>query len=453
MKRLITLSLLLVFSISACTGQPVESEYLETGKAAFANHEYSLALQQFKLAIEEQPGNPEGYSLAADILLRKHNYQEVVSLLEQGIMRIDNPADLAVPLAEAYRNLGEYESAVTHYKTGLDVDPGNVTAWEGLVRSLGATGNTDELKAVVANLPDNDPVHQLVKTFVLRDQEDAASMLDGIEATGTTGDLVEQMQTILSEELTNFSKTELAYIMLQAGYPEIIRDVVNEVIADNEFYETPYLYRGAALVSINMPVRAIDNFRKVLELDPDNIDAKILLAQSLYEQDTHEQATDYLRGLDILSLSSDQQEYVLSLLTEYKRFPLASSYIAALEGTEAGLSDDLVLLALQISVENAEFEKADNYSAQLLENADDNAQYLAWAGYVALKEDDKGKAEELFTLAKSADRTNPRIYLFEAELAISNEDYGAAQELLDRAVDLDLNGEITPKATSLRSQL
>ncbi|KXK27272.1 MAG: tetratricopeptide repeat protein [candidate division WS6 bacterium OLB20] len=455
MKKTFLAALLCIVLVSACTGAPAESQYLVEGREAFTNQEYSLALQQFKLAIEEHPDSVEAYSLAADILLRKHDYEGTIQLLQEGLQRTGNDVTLRLLIAEAFRNKGEYESALEHYRAAWEADKSSVRAWEGLVRSLAATGRTDELKEVVRTLPDNAPAHIMVQVYVLRGEENAAAALDAVDA-GEYENLVTLMKESvqgLDGEQSNLAKTRLAYVMLQTGYHELVIPLMEEVIADNAFYETPYLYRGIALLERNNLTGAEADFRKVLELEPSTRDARLLLIRSLFEQGVTEEPMGIAAGMPVEQFTPEQREFLLDLLIRYEAYETAQGILDKLTAASVEFDNEMRLAALRISIEAGKFDAADQYAAALLDTEESDARYLAWAGYAKFKGGDKNAAVEQFTLAKAADRTNPWIYLFEGELAISNEDYGAAQELLDRAIDLDLGGEVTERAKQLRSQL
>jgi Flp pilus assembly protein TadD len=96
--------------------------------ALMRTEQYELASKTYESI---KPQTPESVSLWGECLRRLGRSKEVVSRLED-LLRSDESSQLENVLAAAYKDVGRFDLAKTHYQLSLEIDPQNTQAAQGL---------------------------------------------------------------------------------------------------------------------------------------------------------------------------------------------------------------------------------------------------------------------------------------------------------------------------------
>ncbi|MCA9384042.1 tetratricopeptide repeat protein, partial [Candidatus Dojkabacteria bacterium] len=246
----LTIILLIVFTLSACINNTEPSDHYQEGNSFLENYQYSLALEQYKLAINDKPGNPDAYLAAADILMLKGDTEEAKEILVLAIEQAEPLAEIHERLGTIYLKQGDFQKALEYFNTGLEISPN----YENLIKlKLDALSLLDLLDERVeyAKTINDDKLSQemlLVKGIILfEDKElslqvlDEAKKGDNTAVADSANEAIASITSISADEDTLFNMSQLSFTLLKYDYFEIALPLNNKIIESNEYYETGYL--------------------------------------------------------------------------------------------------------------------------------------------------------------------------------------------------------------------
>lgn len=163
-------------ALSAALGErPVESPELShlaqrAGEALAAGGDVAGALALYRRALAFEPSSSELIGRVDELLAEQGSPEERVTLYREALSRPCTPArrrDLLHGIAAVQRrDLGDLAAAAVTYRTALQEDPDDVTAYEALLDTLAEAGAWDalynELSGRLARVPDDERVnHEL----------------------------------------------------------------------------------------------------------------------------------------------------------------------------------------------------------------------------------------------------------------------------------------------------
>lgn len=452
MKKLI-LVIIILLTLSACSPSE-DSQYLQVGRDNLANYEYSLALQNFKLAIAEQPTNPEGYILAADLLIRKNQLDDALELLEMGDNNTKSSL-IKVRIGQIHRIKLNYTQAEQYFREAISFnDENSSAAREGLLKILGVIEKNDDLISEAKQVPsDSDSELLLAKIYLLRDSEDVKPLLSRLsdKASGTIEEAYEIINEALSKDasqITLFDEVNMSFALMKAGWKEITLPTVSKAISENEYYETPYLYRGIILSQEKRLEEALSDFQKAITLNPDYLEAKINLLALYLEQEDTDSARVLISATDFQTkLSSDQLVFVMDLLTGNN--DLESAEMLYIKANPESITDKLTILYTKVLAEKKDFETALKFLSDIDPSVLEEINNKVWYARLLYESGDIASAEKEINEIKSIDRANAELFLLEAQIKIDSGLYPDAKQLLERAIDVDFGSSVTIRANEL----
>lgn len=334
-------------SLELDPGYPPSFYYL--AEVELARQELEAAETALDLYLSLEGESAAGWALRGELALSREDYAEAVESLEKALELFPRANRLHVPLALAYRHLGDVEKAREHL------------ALRGSIGARPADPRIDQLE----ELKEGERVH-LIRGRMAFQAGDFSAALD---AFGKAVD----------------------------ANPESVPARVN---------------LGATLSQTGNPEGAIAQFRQALELDPENQSAHYNLASLLRRQDDLEGARHHLEKaielnphdsaahLDLGWLLLDQQEIEPAL----SHFELAEA--GARSPADARLGRAQALVALGRHAEAKELlEEASRFVPQDGRIARDLAQILAAAPDLSLRDGERALdlAQRVFQAQQTLD--------------------------------------------------
>ncbi|MFQ5493521.1 MAG: tetratricopeptide repeat protein [Candidatus Dojkabacteria bacterium] len=469
MKKLITVAIVSVLFLSACNTNPAENEFYNKGLDHLQNNEYSLALEQFRLAIDSDNGHSESYIEAADILIDKGQYDDAVSLLDGGKDHAREKPGIYERLAEVSFITGDLDKALEYYNQALKLDPESRTAMLGKINVLSLQGKTDALLSFVKNLNTGslDQELKIVKGLVLLEERSLAIDMFDQAATGSNESLItiaerlskltELLESDPDNELFNLAK--IAFAALDSGWFAVAFPITNLMVDSNEFYEGSYTYRGVIYLNLFNFDEAITNLKQAVKLSPDDSSIKILLAQAYFHAGEWESARSTLNRIK----SSPKEtianiSQILNLLLEFERYNQANTFINRYVNTGGEVTPEFQILQLEVYLGIENFEKSQVVAEKLLDDIDQlaperQARAYTLIAFSTFKAGNKADGQDMLTKAQSLDSTDPLSYLYEGMIDLDQENYDDAKAAFSRAVDLDFEGNVSARASALLAQL
>lgn len=236
--------------------------------------ETGQALTHYHAAINSDPTLLPAHQNLATLLSQLERFEESV-LAHQNLIALTPDSVAALyNLAQAYRHLGRLPEAAIAYQRALDITPDTGDAMLGLAMVLEKQGRhldviplARRLMALNPESPDGwmflgNAVRDLGRT-----KEALAIFRDGLKVAPQHIDLLNNLAALLGRE----GDLDQAFVYLQ------------QALEHNQNIALPWLNRGNIRLLLGEMAGAISDYRKALEIDPDNVSAaRYLLTAILY---------------------------------------------------------------------------------------------------------------------------------------------------------------------------
>ena len=182
---------------------------------------------------------------------------------------------LTAPAFAVFARAGRVDAAEVYLRLALDLDPGNDLAKILLGSLLETSERGDEALALYRSIPDTSDYlvsARLAESNVLFDREADADALAVLE------DVARAKPTVITREALGRAR------LIRENYAEAlpIYDALVNSLSEEQLRAdtTPLFLRGVANVELDKFPDAVRDFRRVLELDPDNAEALNYLGYS-----------------------------------------------------------------------------------------------------------------------------------------------------------------------------
>lgn len=446
-----------------------ENEFFKKGDDFLENNQYSLALEQYKLSINEQPELTESYTSAADILILKTNFEQAKEILLSGVDYADNQEAIYERLALVEKELGNLAESLKYYEKTLGINPENKTAVLGKINILSLQEDSTALEEFVLKL-DNIVLSQellFIKGIVLykTNNVESTAALE-LAKDGSNGSISDSSETALTNiEKINSNKNKLynlatlTYQLLKHDYFEIALPFANELVEQNEYYETAFLYIGIINLETDNLDDAVLNLKRSSEINPDLLDTQIFLTQAYFKQNDNKNAKSTALNAKSLLKESNIEQFseLIDIVYVYDEYSTANNLLKDLSQRFTDkIPTKTRLLELKTNVRLKKYNNALKLEDELLKNESNlatslQAEIYSFLGYANFKTGNKSIAIDQLKKAQTLDRAFALSYQFEGEILLDQENYLEAKEALERAVDLDITG--TTGARGLLEQI
>lgn len=288
--------------------------------------------------------------------------------------------------------------------------------------------------------------------YLLDDTKEASRLI-------VQSNTVDEENTDLSVELrmaltayenakTIHNLSEIIYILLNYGWYETAQLPITKVLNDNPFYETAYVYQGLVNLHTLQYDKAIENFVKVRELNPENIDSFIFHAQVLSmkgEEDNMVALIDELLAKEGLNLSPSQFNTIQQIYYDFGKFEkIENFYTTFSKSIEVQASAQIIYLDSLIRLEK--YNQADliikEFNSENLTSAE-KAKLKAFDAFTSYKLDRKQEGMDKIAEAENIDNTIAIIHYYKGLMMKDMGRVSEADIAFERAIELDLRGDVT----------
>jgi tetratricopeptide (TPR) repeat protein len=243
------------------------------------------------------------------------------------------------------------------------------------------------------------------------------------------------LRAIQKDRTFNGARMNLVYLYLLKGVPDKAIVQLNEVLAlEPENVEAKVMLGDAYLVK-NDQVSAEQNYLAALEGRLDNAGALLGLAQIARLKGETREASIFLNRVGVLAADSKSPDFLYKFAMEALRVNMSDEAKSALQrALELKPKEPSFLLALGIAVlRKGDLFEAEKHFRSLLEIQPNNAQAQLHLGYVLLNQKKYGEAR--LWLEKSA-RTGaiPEVFYYLGLIAQEQNDDGRAIVLFEKTV-------------------
>lgn len=477
MKKIIIILIFLILIVGAIVYFVIKrnenkeltaSDYIEQAEKLLAEEYYSKALEQYKLAINADPSNTETYLSAASLYVLKSNDDEAIELLNNGEKNASQPDRLHEMIGRIYFEKNDLENAVLYLEKSNSENKNNTGSAILLVKTYSYFQETDEKAIeVLNNLTGDESKGEKNYYLALYHYNEVDKMLDYL--TGDFEDEDEEIKKLISDLLVVVKRfksepedviqnnTFLAYEMIKAELYSKAIAILDGLIEENDEYYATYLYRGVCYLSTDSLDKAKDDLKKATEIDPEQLQPWLFLAQVLTKQNNQKEADEAYQ--QALTLDKDNEEIRLDYARSLDKFGLYTqarneySELVDLESENKMLYEiELAYLSLDYLDELEEGlsiakELHDNVVQNKISESELEAEVMDLLGWAYFK---NTQNDEALKYMKQSIDTYPYSAKAHYHFGYLNKEINNlvdAKESLERAIDLDISGDISSMAS------
>lgn len=449
----IAVFLFALFFLTGCTSPEKvtrSEEFVEKGQEAYENREYKKAVDKYIEALDIYPSNVDAYLGLMDIFVDKGFVEEAQELAEQAGMRLDDEEASRVyaMLGSLYYEQGNYEEAREAYENARDCEEGRI----GLARVNIQLRDIDEAKRALRGRGETAEFFLLNAYLTLDDWEKGEEILGDLDSSEMSDDLERRVSRLeefydIDDDDVLYKNVSLAGEYINGGYPYLAISFLREQDDIDQYPDGQY-FLGKAYLNYGDYEKAIEKLNNAMLLDIDEDDLYLALARAYVLND------DVNSSLDFYDLiASDVLEEYIGVLVENEMFDKADSVLSKLE--ESFLVN---LMIAKVYYESEDLEKMSGMLDKLDEETNltqhETEQLKRFKLLYEIENiEDENEVEGMIDRYSVFDRYNPEVYLFKGKLSIHREDIPEAKEHLERAIELDLQGDVAQEASELLASI
>lgn len=448
----------MLLTLTGCSQVQTNDDYMTNGHNYLSKYEYDEALFEFQSGIDNEPTNHEYYLASANIYLKKGHSDKGIQLLNDSF-NISPHEKTANALGEVYLNNGEVVLASDWFDKALEINTAYLPALVGKAKISALTGTNEQTTEYLMGLKEENlnSTLLLMQAIVNINDTNKASQLI-LKSTSVDNDnqeLAKELRMVLTayEQDNNLHNlSNIVYTLLNHGWFAFAQVPLNEIIKDNPFYETAYVYQGLIHLYTNRLDLAKENLEKTKEINPNNIDSQIFLIQAEFLRGDAQAAITIFE--DVYTRFSTQlnlQQFVTLIDILHKNDQnalLEKAYLLSNDRFEVPVVQKIKFFEALVEMEK--FEQADSFYIDHLSKTDLTKPEVSRVGslraYCLFNISKRQEGLDEIKKAEDADNTVAVVYYFKGIILFENSDPVQSRIALDRSIELDLDGEISHKA-------
>ncbi|MBU0975828.1 MAG: tetratricopeptide repeat protein [Patescibacteria group bacterium] len=448
---------------------PFAQGYIDKAEEFLEGRYYSKALEQYKMAIDADPSNTDAYVGAAEIYEIKGQYEPAIELLDGIERKVTRPDEIYYIRGKILFDAGDYTAAVKSFKDGYENNSKNWQNVLALVRTNAYMQNKEEDSIDVLKELSNDDSegwrNYYLTLFSYPDSGEMMSYLnesssnESAELKSMKDSLMKVVQKVQSDsEDVLQNNTLVAYEYLNADLYQPAIPLLELVIAENDEYYASYLYLGVCYQKLGNIDKALENYEKATTVDAKQLQPWVFLAQAYTEKNDQKNADEaYQEALTLDKTNESVRLDYARALVDFGLYSQAAREYGELIDLNTNKSMDYKIELSELNSGSLnDFETALKLAKEVVEDwegfqtSEDEFQVRALdaLGWAFKQNEQKDEATKYLKRALEADPYQADIYLHLGVIYAEIENFVDAQEYLERAIDLDLVGEISAKASN-----
>jgi tetratricopeptide (TPR) repeat protein len=348
-SALIFLPIVLLLVVLGC-----QSQYMTAGKIYIDQNNYDAAIEQFKLAVQAEPSNPEVYVWLGKAYAYKKQYEEACKQTEKAV-EIDSKMidvlkkDQSFNYWAVYYNAAmkhvenkEFDSAVTRVQRSLDFDPKSALSYNLLAFCFMKLKKDDEAlktyERAIEIIPDNIESYINLAAFYRKDKKIEEEYAVLVKAKK----IVEKPDWLKAPDEETIKRRKQAaasvYIDLgnnllkqeKAAEAEIALRKAIELTPDDKDVNFNY---GLSLMAMEKYSDALASFRRVVELDSTDTEGYNYMGYAYLKLERYTDAVDAFTR--VITIDPDYCEAYINRAFAYRELgDKNKAYDDAKAGTE-----------------------------------------------------------------------------------------------------------------------
>lgn len=440
-------------------------ELLVQAKSRYEEKEYAKAIDTLSTAVDTLPNHPEAFELMAKILVDKNQLGQLTEILQKSTGNIDSQSqsNLYSILGEGYLKVGNFEKSKEFYEKAVNLSYANEAGKIGLAKSylgLGEYAKASGYLDIPTNSSNYPTAYFLKLASTYNDLEKIAEILKE-EVKSEDPSFLKQVEDF--KAISKVDAKEDLYLSALLGRVYVVNGYSKMAVNLLEPLKEKLMEYQDGVYVLSTAYFNLGEANKTLELLRDysnpnaNPDIYLLEARSYVKTNDIEQA---IKKYDqaIVSYGDDAED----AYQEYISFLLNQSQFAktkeVLDKADKKMNENWIELGyLSMYVMQKNNAKAQFYVDKLAKATNlldsEKKEYYQFAIDFYLDNQKNNDATILLAKLKEIDIKNPHYYLLNGKLYLQLTNANEAKSNLEKAIDLDLNGEVTSTAKNLLSRV
>lgn len=321
---------------------------LAAGVAA-AQEKYGEAVSYFEAAKKTAPQKVEIYLLQAQMEANRKNWAAAVAVLDEGIQRVPENIDLYLTRGRLALAQRDFATAESNFRKAAELAPQNTTILQNLAQLYQVANRPQEaeevLRRCIALEPDKEQhyvtlarllsrqgkrreAEELLKEFLSKypDNNNARfALADFYLASQRERQALKTLQEIVDRSPTTpaaiQAKNRMAAIHSDRGRLEAAQKLVEEVLNENPKDMTAIRIKGLIALAQKNGLEAVSNFRIVVNDQPNNPEARLMLARAHLVNNELEQArTEAKKAIELKPDYYDARRFLYGTYIQRKDY-------------------------------------------------------------------------------------------------------------------------------------
>lgn len=459
--------------------------YISNGDILLKQSSYSLALEQYKKGINQDPKAASGYIKASNIYLLKNDTEQSLKILLEGEKNTSSE-DIYLELVKVYGKLYDYSKAYDYSLKITNINEANISILiyanfnnsklsegKAILEKYLADNSTNDAKlnliAGLLNFTDSVKSKLYLSKATIIKEGDNADIAIWVK---DLSDTLDKITVDANKEQIDTNTSNIARLMILNKLNVSAIQILDEVIKKNSEFDLLYLLRGIAKLQLNDVSASKIDLEKAISLNPIREETLTYLAQ-IYTLEKNIQASGetYDKAISLYPNSENLLVDNYNMVLEaglYSKAEVALKKLIALKTAniltykielaklyldKMANYDEVAVLTDEIINKMPEYQKANNSLKAEVEL------YDIWSKYKkSLSSKTKYTTAQivdaLTQVIEKYDSSSSRAYLYLGYMyfgTISNEDKDVAKttEVLNKCIDFDLNNSFTKEANEL----
>jgi len=455
-----------IFFLTGCTSKEsitISDGMVKEAEGYYENREYKKAIEKFSEALETYPANVDAYKGLNNIFLDKGYLDEAEKLANEASLRVskENAAEIYTLVGDGYYEVKDIDNAKEMYQSALEKEKSFEKAQVGLAGVYIQKGEVDKAVKTLKGGKKDAEYALLYSYLTLDDWEKGLEAIGRVDLNDVKDEGLKQKVTDLREvyaiddEDALYKNTSLAGEYINSGYPFLAVKLLTSYSDEIQDYADAQYFLGKAYLDYGDYEKAIERLNKAVLLDMDDVNVYVNLARAYLASKNVEKSLDaYKTALSVVETEEKEQvvkEYV-AVLVENNMINAARTLVVDLLKEKASFAMNIILADIYYKQEALKNmgEILDQLEGETNLNQSETRGLVRYRLLYIMKDiRDVDEAESLIERFSTFDRYNPEVFLFRGKLFRYQEDNLKAREALERAIELDLEGEIAEEAIKL----
>lgn len=434
-------------------GREKENEVFAEAEIARENKQYSKAVSLYKESINVDPSYTNAYINTADILEGKGLYEEAISVLEKGIGYATDDALLYQKIASLYAHNANPEMALETIVKAKE-KKNNTSIYHDYLSYLYLNGEFDQVSSLKGDFPGDDAYANYVKAILSYDNlEESLEYAREAQTKSSEYKYQQLYETIKTAYNTEDNTIEdlmlIAVDSINSGEYALTLGPLQLIKEENKYYEGSYIYEAFVYNNYQMYTDAIDSLNTALLYTQNNYQVYKFLAYANYENQDYKTAeTNIIQALTFPNLDADTYELAARIFKENEDYKKALDNLNKIE--TLGNDYEYTKLNLELLLLNKQYEKALAAASSFIENAtytnDQKAVITSLSAWADYSMGNKAQAKEKLLDAEAIYSLSPYTQYYLGLYYLNQDELTSAKTYLENAIDLDMEGYVTPLA-------